>query len=196
MALNHTSKFADLTDEQFRLIGKIVIEWSNIEFLQKQILCRLLVTNEFLGRTFTDQISAARVQEAIKEAIELQTKRYQGKFVSDSIVEELVSINNRVSEIRGKRNKFAHFCWSRSNDEEIFGTNFSGGMPDTKKHRKSVVTLNIDEMNTLYQKSYELVESLTVLLDKLPKLTEETIIKTLKAEQTAAQGLRKQPRNL
>lgn len=54
----------------------------------------------------------------------------------------------------------------------------------------------MDEMNTLYQQSYELVEILAVLLDKLPKLTEETIIKTLKAEQTVAQGLRKMPRKI
>jgi hypothetical protein len=183
MALNHTSQYAELTDDQFKIIGKIVIEWSNIEFLQKIILCRLLFTNEFLGRSFTDQISAARVQVAINEAIEIQLKRYQGKLISKSVLEELLALNKEVTEIRGKRNKFAHFCWSRSNDEEIFGTNFSGGVPKTKKQKRGTITLNLSEMHNLYQQSYELVEKLSLMLDKLPEIDEEEIIKRLKAEQ-------------
>lgn len=33
MPLNHNSIYAELTDCHFKLIGKIVVEWSNIEFL-------------------------------------------------------------------------------------------------------------------------------------------------------------------
>jgi hypothetical protein len=42
MPLNHTSEYAELIDEQFALIGRLVIEWSNIEFLLGVLLSRLL----------------------------------------------------------------------------------------------------------------------------------------------------------
>jgi hypothetical protein len=46
--LNHASRFSELTDDQFKLIGQIVVEWANIEFLQKIILSRLLLSPDFL----------------------------------------------------------------------------------------------------------------------------------------------------
>ena len=194
--INHTSKYAELTDDQFKTIGKIVIEWSNIEFLQKLILSRLLFTNEFLSRSFTDQMSAVKVQESINEALDIQLQRYQGKLIPEKVIENIRSLNKKVTEVRGKRNKFAHFCWSRSNDEEIFGTNFSGGIPDSKKYRRGVVTLNRKEMENLYKETYDLVDKLSEIYESLPEIKEEEIIKNIKAEQNASHGLREQPRNL
>lgn len=182
MALNHTSQYAELTDEQFKIIGKIVIEWSNIEFVQKLILSRLLFTNEYLGRSYTDNISAVRVQESIKEAVDLQRYRYQNRLVNNELLTKIEELNNKVTEVRAKRNKFAHFCWTRSNDEEIFGTNFSGGIPDTKKHRRGTVTLKIKEMNELYEQSYNLVDQLSEVYYHLPEVKEDEIIKLIKAE--------------
>jgi hypothetical protein len=43
MPLNHTP-YSDLTQEQAALIGRIGIEWSNVEFLLGQLLSRLLMT--------------------------------------------------------------------------------------------------------------------------------------------------------
>jgi len=60
MPLNHTSKYSDLTPDQFTLIGKVIIEFSNIEFMLGVILSRLLITPEFLGRTYTDQMNFAK----------------------------------------------------------------------------------------------------------------------------------------
>jgi hypothetical protein len=52
MPLNHTSEYAELTNEQFALIGRLVIEWSNIEFLLGVLLSRLLFMPEFVGRVW------------------------------------------------------------------------------------------------------------------------------------------------
>jgi hypothetical protein len=69
--LNHVSKYARLTDKHFRLIGQVVVEWANIEFLQKIILSRLLLSPEFPSRIYTDLISAARLQNGLGEAISI-----------------------------------------------------------------------------------------------------------------------------
>lgn len=92
MPLNHTSQFAELTDEQFKLIGKIVVEWANIEFLQKLILSRLLFSAEFISRTYTDRMSAVRVQDAIKEAVDLHHQRYRANIISENILSEIESV--------------------------------------------------------------------------------------------------------
>jgi hypothetical protein len=65
MSLNHATQSSQLTDEHFKAIGKLVVEWANIEFTLRSTLTRLLLTPDFLGRTYTDQMSAARVQEAM-----------------------------------------------------------------------------------------------------------------------------------
>lgn len=143
MSLNHTSIYAELTDQQFKMIGKIVVEWTNIEFLQKQILGQLLFTPEFLSRTFSDLITAARIQDAIKEAVALHRRRYCCKVINDEILIEIEQVNNAVTVARAHRNKFAHFCWCRSSDEEIFGTNFSGGLPDSKNIENHIYHLKM-----------------------------------------------------
>ena len=47
MPLNHTSIYAELNDENYALIGRVVVEWFNVEFLLGNLLSRLLFTPEF-----------------------------------------------------------------------------------------------------------------------------------------------------
>lgn len=183
MSLNHTSQFAELTDDQFSLIGKVVVEWANIEFLQNLVLSRLIFSPEFISRTYTDRMSAVNVQDAIKESVDLHRHRYAAKIINEEILTEIERINQEVHKARTHRNKFAHFCWTRSTDEEIFGTNFSGGLPKSKKHKKSFVVIKNEELNALYKESYELVDTLSQILKKLPELNEEDLVLKVKAEQ-------------
>ncbi|MBN1800436.1 MAG: hypothetical protein JW891_02965 [Candidatus Lokiarchaeota archaeon] len=176
MPLNHTSQFAELTDDQFKLIGKIVVEWANIEFLQKQILSRLLFSAEFISRTYTDRISAVQIQEAIRESVDLHRHRYNSNIVSEDILTNIENVNKEVDNARIHRNKFAHFCWTRSTDEKIFGTNFSAGLPGSKKHRRSDTVITNKELEQLYKESYDLVEKINQIIEKLPELKEEDFI--------------------
>jgi hypothetical protein len=180
MPLNHIADYAELTDEQFKLIGKIVVEWSNIEFLQKVILSRLLLTPGYLSRTYTDVISAAKIQDAIREAVELHLYRYVCRIIEEELLNEIIQANNKITLARANRNRIAHFCWSRSSDEEIYGTNFSAGLPSSKKHEKSFLKIKTKDIIELYKESYDLVTHLNNIIEKLPELKEEQIIKEIK----------------
>lgn len=180
MPLNHSSIYAELTDEHFKSIGKIVVEWSNIEFLLGKLLSRLLITPEFLARTYTDRMNAYSLQDAIKESVDIHHFRYQDKLISHKTLEEITDINESITRLRATRNKFAHFCWTRSNDNEIFGTNFSGGIPNSKKHKKSYITYTIEELTDFYLKAYEIVDRLSSLIQSLPSLEEDDINNKLK----------------
>ena len=79
MPLNHSSEFSELTDQQYMVLGKAVVEWANIEQLLSILLGRLLATPDFLARTFTDPLAAFRLQEAIKEAVEIHREPYGEK---------------------------------------------------------------------------------------------------------------------
>lgn len=172
MPLNHTSKYSELTDEQFLLIGKIVIEFSNLEFLLGVLLSRLLITPEFLGRTYTDQMNAFSILEAIDNALEIHCRRYSYKIITEQNVLQIKIILQDIKTFRPLRNKFAHFCWSRSNDNEIFGTKLSGKLPNTKKNVESVLIKNSDIMDS-YIKVYSTVEKLQQLIYLLPELPED-----------------------
>ena len=173
MPLNHTSQYAELTDEHYKAIGKIVIEWSNIEFLLGVLLSRLLVTPEFLARSYTDHMSAVKLQEAIKEGVEIQRQRYGCKLITENELAQIIKINNHVTTLRSTRNKFVHFCWTRRNDEEIFGTNLSGGLSSGKKHKKSFITFTVSELSSFHKQAYEVVDELSTLVQALPKMEED-----------------------
>jgi hypothetical protein len=175
MPLNHSSQYSELTDEHFKAIGKLTVEWSNIEFLLGELLSRLLVTPAFLARTYTDHMPGAKRQEAIREACEIHRYRYGYKLVNEEQIKQIQAINNQITPLRSTRNKFAHFCWSRSNDEEIFGTNFSGGIPEGNKHRKSLASFTVTELDEFHQNAYAIVDLLSNLILKLPEMEEEDL---------------------
>ena len=179
MPLNHTSIYSELTDEHFSLIGKVVVEWSNIEFLLGSILSRLLFTPEFPGRVFSRGMGAMKLQKAIDEAVELHKLRYLSQIVSEDQLKELVSINKNLSRLRKTRNQFAHFCWARSSDDEIFGTGFSSATAGSKRQNKDTVSLKVDELKEFYSQLYEIVCALSIVTESLPQMEEEQILTKL-----------------
>lgn len=190
MPLNHSSEFAELTDVQYIALGKAVAEWANIEQLLSVLLGCLLGTPDFLARTFTDPLSAVRLQEAIHEAVEIHRTRYREKVISGDLLDEIVRINNSVTSLRGVRNKIAHFCWCRHSDEFLFGTSFAGGIPTPKSERKNTAVLKLSDLTKLHQEAFSLVEQLIVLTERLPRVDEELLL-TLRSTETArkaAQG--------
>lgn len=186
MPLNHTSQYAELTDEHFTAIGKIVVEWSNIEFLLGVLLSRLLITPEFLARSYTDHMSAVKLQEAIKEGVEIHKQRYGCKSIAENELDQILSLNNRVTGLRSTRNKFAHFCWTRSTDDEIFGTNLSGGVPNSKKHKKSYITFTVAELSRFHEEAYKIVDELSSLVQFLPEMEEDGLTSKVTGRKKAA----------
>jgi len=174
--LNHTSKYSELTESQYAAIGRAVVEWANVEMLLGVLLSRLLATPEFLGRTYTDSISAMRLQNAINEAIDIHRIRYSHRIVPEQVLLEIAQINARVSTLRGIRNKIAHFCWVRSHDEEVFGISFRGGVPSPKKERRDNAVITSQELANLNAEAYSLVEQLMKLVEKIPEVTEESLL--------------------
>jgi hypothetical protein len=178
MPLNHTSSYADLTDRQYLLIGKLIIEFSNLEFLLGVLLSRLLITPEFLGRTYTDQIFADKIIKSIENALDIHNKRYGNTFITKKQSEE---INDLIGEIKGfknLRNKFAHFRWSRTNDEEIIGFKLSGEVLFDKKKQKDSCKISNSELQNEYEKSYNAVEKLQNIIFRLPELEEDEQLKS------------------
>ncbi len=180
MPINHTSKYAELTDEQFALIGKLVIEWSNIEFLLGVLLSRLLFTPEFLGRVYSDEMSASRIQGAIKKALDIHRHRYRSEIVPTITLDEILQLNDDIDTFRGLRNRFSHFCWSRSNDEKIFGTGLSGFVPPSKRLDKDSMMVSVSELKEAYRNAYQLVERLSGVISRLPETDEENITAALR----------------
>jgi hypothetical protein len=174
MPLSHTSKFAALTDSQCTAIGRVVVEWSNVEYLLSVLLSRLLRTPEFLGRTYAQGLSAVRLQEAISEAVAIHRYRYGARIVSKAALTQIEAINAKVSALRAERNKLSHFCWCRTSDEEVFGTNFPGGIAGGKSHRRGNKVLRLSELKSLYASAHALTEELMQITSALPVVDERT----------------------
>lgn len=104
------------------MIGRLVIEWSNVEFLLGLLVSRLLLTPEFLGRVYSDEMSASRLQNALRKAVEIHRTRYRTRLVPAETLDEISKINSDVEKYRSLRNKFSHYCWMRANDDESIKT--------------------------------------------------------------------------
>jgi len=172
MPLIHTNNYTELTQYQFTLIGKLIIEFANIEFLLGVILSRLLITPEFLGRTYTDQMNFAKRVDAIKNALNLHKQRYSSQIISKELTSNIKSIIDEITSIRSYRNYFSHYCWMRSNDNEIFGTPLSGKIPETKDKNDGSIILSNIKLQNLYEKAFEIVDKLKQLVDRLPEIEE------------------------
>lgn len=177
MPLNHTSKYSELTDTQFLLIGKLTVEFSNIEFLLGQILGRLLFTPSFLSLTYTDRMNVNSLLEKIKNAIDIHWRRYGYSFISQELCGELTSILKEIESIRIVRNKFAHYCWCRQSNDKIFGTCFASSQPKLSNPNEGVIEITNSEIEEMYRSSYAIVDKLDGILSKLPELKEDSKLK-------------------
>jgi hypothetical protein len=178
MPLNHTSKYAELTDNQFLLIGKLTVEFSNIEFLLSEMLGRLLITPSFLSRTYTERMNVVALIEKIRNAIDIHERRYNNFFVSKELSNSISNILSEIEKIRLIRNKFAHYCWSRQTDSKIFGTNFLGKVPKDSRPNEGVSEITNIEIESMYKNSYQIVESLSKIIDDIPELLEDRELKS------------------
>jgi hypothetical protein len=174
--LNHSSEFAELTDRQYMMLGKAVVEWANIEQLLSILLGRLLATPDFLARTFTDPLAAVRLQSAIQEAVEIHRVRYEEKVIAGALLDDIIRINQSVTALRTIRNRIAHFCWCRYSDESLFGTSFAGGISTPKSERKNVAVITLTELTDFHQDAFALVEQLIALTEKLPAIDEGLLL--------------------
>lgn len=174
--LSHASQYSAPTEEQYGAIGRAAVGWANVELLLGTMLTRLLATPEFLGRTYTGSISAVRLQEAISEAAAIHAFRYGHRLITREIVQDVREVNDRVTTLRALRNKLAHFCWMRSNDEELFGTSSPGGVPSDKKERRENAILTKSELEKINTDSHALVEALMGIIKCLPEVTEKSLL--------------------
>jgi hypothetical protein len=171
--LNHSSKFSELRDEQFLIIGKIVIEFSNMEFLLGVVASRLLIIPECLGRSYSDKLNASALQDIILNALDIHYRRYQCKFISSNQIDDIKSIVHRITKIRALRNSFAHYCWNRNTDSEIFGTKLSGTIPSKSNPNKDCKIITNSILNQTYYEAYSIVEHLTKLIQELPEMEDD-----------------------
>lgn len=177
MPLNHTSKYAELTSEQAEMLGRFVIEWSNIEFLLGELLGRLLFSPSFIAWVYTDDLSAFKVQAALEKAVEIQRVRYGCRVIPPDTLKKIDGLKEPLDRLRGMRNRFSHFCWARSSDDAIFGTAFSAFLPHDKRHERDFKVISLDEVRKAHQEAWNLVEEISDLLKLIPEHTEEEMLR-------------------
>jgi hypothetical protein len=182
---SHSSNYARLTDEQHRLIGMFVTEWATAEFTLGVLLSRLLLAPEFLARTYTDSLGAAQIQQAICQAVEIHRYRYGEKLIGDERLGDILQVNQEIGVLRALRNKFAHFCWMRTSDDDIFGTSFSGAVPSDRKSKRTSASLEVKEIRRQYDALYAAVERLQQIVEELPSVPEEAAIQAFRGMRDA-----------
>lgn len=164
------------------LIGMFVTEWATAEFYLGVILGRLLLAPEYLSRTYTDSLGAAQVQDAIRQAVGIHKERYSSKLIASNLLDEILALNSQIGKLRSLRNKFAHFCWMRSSDDEMFGTNFSGAALSDKRQKNSFASLKIAEIRQQHKELFDAVERLQTIAEDIPKISEDSAIAAFKTQ--------------
>ena len=108
------------------------------------------------------------------------------KLISEQELDEITALNNRITKLRAMRNKFAHFCWCRNNDDEIFGTKFSGGISNSKKEIRDNITYKVIDLEKFHTEAYKIVDRLSDIVWALPEIEEDGLIKKLTRRQKAS----------
>lgn len=64
----------------------------------------------------------------------------------------------------------------RTTDEELWGTNFAGGMPSLKKEQRYQAKFTLNDLAALHRESYAIVDQLLSIFEVLPKINEDTLL--------------------
>ncbi|MGB0649906.1 MAG: hypothetical protein ACPG3U_07700 [Rhodothermales bacterium] len=173
MPSNHSSSEAELTDQQFLAMGKLFVEWSNVEFMLGTLLSRIVFVPEILARTYTDQLSATRLEQAIKNAVDLHKRRFSYSVISRDKLDQLERLVNDASVVRRTRNKLAHYCWSRHSDNAIAGFKLSGRQAPNSSQTRDYQEYTLEQLKTEYERAYALVEGMIAFAISIPENEEE-----------------------
>ena len=99
----------ELTDDHFKAIGKVAVNWSRLEFLLGRAIAELLGTDLKPGRIITTRLSAENLIEIFKQLAEYRDPN--GKFTND-----LNKLYKCLDKARQKRRLIIHGIWAA--DEE------------------------------------------------------------------------------
>lgn len=187
MPLNHAGEFSELTDEQYQLIGKLTVEWSNIEYLMTVLLARLLLVAEFPARTFTDMSSASNLERQLQVALDLHHWRYGDRVISEVLQDRVKQTLDAISKARPLRNALAHYCWCRSNDQQLFGSAFLGNPIKNGMENKGTKVLEVSEMKQAHNIMHELTETLCQLTQDLPRVDEIKLLNLVLSKEIVAE---------
>ncbi|WP_458070795.1 hypothetical protein [Rhodanobacter sp. BL-MT-08] len=180
MPFNHSSPYAQLTSQQQACIGRFVTEWANSEFYLGVLLGRLLGTPSYLARTYTDFLGVSQMQQAIIQALEIHHHRYVDRLVQAPLAKEIVGLNRQIDKLRSLRNKFAHYCWMRNTDEEMFGTPLSGASPATKRGSRSHIKIKVSEIDREHGELFAINSRLEEIVGAIPEVPEEAYSATFR----------------
>ena len=178
MPVNHYTKYNELPDHHYSLIGKVMVEFSNIDTLLSILLTRLLLSPDFLGRSYTDQLTISRTINAIKQALDVHFYRYNNKFISEEKSGHIRDVLKSVEEVQKVRNKFAHHNVGRHLDG-ISLINFSGKPPNEKDPTSNYTVMSEESLKNLYTNAYGIVEVLRKITETIREVDEVFILKEL-----------------
>lgn len=164
MPLNHSSRYADLTEEQYACVGKIMVESSNLEHLVARLLVRLTGSPDFLGLSLTNRLSAMWRLRALQTLVDVHRRQYNCRFVDSAVLDKIHQAQGEIDSLRIDRNKFAHYCWCRQDDDTIFGIKFTGKQPDVRKPNRDSVVFTLTELENMITEMKDLVERMEALL--------------------------------
>ena len=175
MPLSH-SKYSEMTPEQYELLGRFVVEWSNVEYLLGEVLSHLMIIPGFLGRTYNDQMRALDLDKAIRNILDIHEKRYTHVLVTEALCAQVLELVNMAGDLRSKRNKLAHYLWSRWSDQKVFGTRLTGKLPVRGKENRDSWLMTNEQLQEYGSQAHQLVESFLELLPLLPSKNEDDFI--------------------
>ncbi len=139
----------DIPDEHLKVIGKIFLNWSLLEFVLTRIISSLLNIDHKTGRIVTRTMNCATKLDKIKKlAIHIQLNN----------VTNLDKIVTKIDRAREKRNDIAHGVWAQDEDNNYYIVKYSRKHPQEPIKTK----MPIEELNSTYK---EVSSALSALMD-------------------------------
>lgn len=149
----------DLSDIQFKAIGKITAHWSLIEWTLTRIIAGILGVGVKEGRVLAIQMSAlekARVTRLLSEL----------RIHNVAIKNELEAFLKRIDSARPERNNFAHGLWAKSDQGKYYLIKLSGGTDEINRIKLNPIPMSDGEISAIQMRIERLSVELAIWWDR------------------------------
>jgi len=186
MPINHVFKFADLTSYQSSLIGKFLLEFSNLEFSFGLLFSKLLMATDLLAMSLLERMTIQSVVTSIKSMLDIHCNSYQYAIITKEQQHSIEEVLQKAEELRKTRNAFAHNIFFKQDEETIVGIDIPKLSVHIMKYffkdEGGGIIIKNTELENKIKDCYQLVDELSELLTEMSDNYNEKVKKKIETK--------------
>lgn len=165
--ITNNSEYSELTDRQFQLIGRLIIEFSNLETLLLILLNNLLLSVNNLKGVHFGQSTTHHLITEIEATLVINSYQYKYEIIPLDLSKRISEKISEIKNIKTIRNKLTHYSWKKYEDNKIIGVRQTSDIPSIKKPKVDTFVLSENKLENEVIRIQCLAENIENFLKEL-----------------------------